>query len=139
LETEKLKGENLALMTMQKFKPDAPQYTQAKNLYTKAHDAYNTYCQALLIELRTGTRQDLTPTATQAAQAAKAFADWVNTNVPNSKSPALIPIIVDAVIQVAEAIWDFFSNKDQAKRDAAAEALQKQIFWTSWTDLAAGA
>lgn len=135
LQLQKTNAKSLALQVIATYKPADPQYIQARQLYTTAQNQYNAFITTLLTNYVAGTKVDLTQTANAAAAANKAFSDYVASLKPQTKSIAALVAAGTALASFAEGIWDWFSGKQTAQRQALANALKPLWIWDDWSKL----
>jgi hypothetical protein len=134
---EKSKAQNLALQVMATYKPASQQYSMAKRLYSDAEQKFNSYTGVMLTNYAAGNRVELAQAANAAAVASKEFSDYVFSLNPHSRSAALIPLLVPALIEVGEALFKMFEMHTADKRKALADGLRPQITWDDWDKLGA--
>jgi hypothetical protein len=79
----------------------------------------------------------MTVFAQSAAAKAKTFSDYVEANAKSARTATLIPILATVLVEVAEKLWTYFSNRAANEREALARRLAPEVTWEKWAVLAA--
>ncbi len=116
----------------------------AKRLYERARLYYNTYVDAVLSDILTGRKSDLSELAGQAGAAMEEFEKYVaktieQTTVDVAMKPDTLEFaagavggIVSALIEGALKVWEYYSKQQESYREAVVKDLKRQIEWPAW-------